>query len=66
MRNTAEVIGGNPNAIWLQSISGVSTLVAFYDIHVRKEEVLFYSSVSNTTRDYSYNNNYYVITKLTV
>jgi hypothetical protein len=36
MRNTANVTGGKPIAIWSQSISGVSgvnPLVAFYDIH---------------------------------
>jgi hypothetical protein len=36
MRNTADVTGGKPIAVLLQSISGVSAinpLVAFYDIH---------------------------------
>jgi hypothetical protein len=36
MRNTAELTGGKPIAVLLQSISGVSAinpLVAFYDIH---------------------------------
>jgi hypothetical protein len=35
IRNTADVAGGEPIAVWSQSISGVSainTLVAFYDI----------------------------------
>jgi hypothetical protein len=39
MRNTADVTGGKPIAILLQSISGVSTinhLVAFYYIHEGK------------------------------
>jgi hypothetical protein len=41
MRNTADVTGGKPIAVLLQSISGVSTinpLVAFYDIHEGKRE----------------------------
>jgi hypothetical protein len=36
MRNTADVTGGKPIAVFLQSISGVSAInpvVAFYDIH---------------------------------
>jgi hypothetical protein len=44
MRNTADVTGGKPIAVLLQSISGVSAinpLVAFYDIHGGKREVLF-------------------------
>jgi hypothetical protein len=44
MRNTADVTGGKPIAVLLQCISGVSAnnpLVAFYDIHGRKREVLF-------------------------
>jgi hypothetical protein len=43
MRNTADVTGGQPIAVWLQSISGgdaVNPLVAFYDIHGRKREAL--------------------------
>jgi hypothetical protein len=50
MRNTADVIGGKPIAVLLQSISGVSAinpLVAFYDIH----GVLFFYFVPDTTRD---------------
>jgi hypothetical protein len=38
----------------LQSISGVSAvnpLVAFYDIHERKREVLFFYFVPDTTRE---------------
>jgi hypothetical protein len=45
MRNTADVTGGKPIAVLLQFISGVSAinpLVAFYDIHGRKREVLFF------------------------
>jgi hypothetical protein len=44
MRNTADVTGGKPIAVLLQSISGVSAinpLVTFYDIHGGKREVLF-------------------------
>jgi hypothetical protein len=54
MRNTADVTGGKPIAVLLQSISGVSAinpLVAFYDIHGRKREVLFFYFVPNTPRD---------------
>jgi hypothetical protein len=43
MRNTADVIDGKPIAVLLQSISGVTAinpLVAFYDIHGGKREVL--------------------------
>jgi hypothetical protein len=54
MNNTADVAGGKPIAVLLQSISGVSAinpLVAFYDIHGRKREVLFFYFVTGTTRD---------------
>jgi hypothetical protein len=54
MRNTADVKGVKPIAVLLQSISGVSAinlLVAFYDIHRGKREVLFFYFVSDTTRD---------------
>jgi hypothetical protein len=54
MRNTADVTGGKPIAILLQSISGVSAinpLVAFYDINEGKREVLFFYFVPDTTRD---------------
>jgi hypothetical protein len=52
MRNTAEVTGGKPIAVLLQSISGVSAInpFAFYDIHGRKRELLF-CFVPDTTRD---------------
>jgi hypothetical protein len=50
---------GKPIAVLLQSISGVSainSLVAFYDIHGRKREVLFFYIVPDTTRDYTPHN----------
>jgi hypothetical protein len=53
VRNTADVTGGKPIAVWLQSISGVNAInpiVALYDIHVRKREVLFFYFVPDTTR----------------
>jgi hypothetical protein len=48
------VTGGKPIAVLLQYISGVSVvnpLVAFYDIHGGKREVLFFYFVPDTTRD---------------
>jgi hypothetical protein len=51
---TADVAGGKPIAVCLQSISDVNDvipLVGFYDIHGRKREELFYYSVKDTTRD---------------
>jgi hypothetical protein len=54
MKNTADVTGGKPIAILLQPLSGVSAinpLVAFYDIHGGKREVLFLNFVPNTTRE---------------
>jgi hypothetical protein len=48
------VTGGKPIAVLLQSISGVSAinpLVAFYEIHGGKREVLFFYFVPDTTRD---------------
>jgi hypothetical protein len=54
MRNTADVTGGKPIAVLLQSISGVgaiNSLVAFYDIHGGKREVLFFYFVQDITRD---------------
>jgi hypothetical protein len=48
------VTGGKPIAVFLESISDVSDinpLVAFYDIHGRKREVLFFYCVPDTTRD---------------
>jgi hypothetical protein len=55
MRNTADVTGGKPIAVLLQSISGVSAinhLVAVYDIHGGKREALLFYFVPDTTRDY--------------
>jgi hypothetical protein len=52
MRNTAEVTGGKPIAVLLQSISGVNAinpLVAFYDVHGGNREVLFFYFVPYTT-----------------
>jgi hypothetical protein len=57
MRNTADVTSGKPIAILLQPISGVSAiypLIAFYDIHGGKREVLFFYFVPDTTRDMSF------------
>jgi hypothetical protein len=54
MRDTANVTGGKPIAVSSQSISGVNAinpLVAFYDIHGRNREVLFFYFVPDTTRD---------------
>jgi hypothetical protein len=55
MKNTEDVTGGKPIAIWLQSISDVKAinpLVAFCDIHGGKKEVLFFYFVPETTRDH--------------
>jgi hypothetical protein len=53
MRNTADVTGGKPIAVLLQSILGaINPLVAFYDIHGGKREVLFFYFVPDTTRDF--------------
>jgi hypothetical protein len=49
------VTGGKPIAVLLQSISGVSainSLVAFYDIHEVKREVIFFHFIPDTTRDF--------------
>jgi hypothetical protein len=54
MKNTVDVTGGKPVAVLLQLISDVSAinpLVAFYDIHGGKREVLFFYFVPDTTRD---------------
>jgi hypothetical protein len=48
------VTGGKPIAALLQSISGViaiNPLVAFYDFHGGKREVLFFYFVPDTTRE---------------
>jgi hypothetical protein len=55
MKNTADVTGGKPIAVLLQSISGVSAinpLDAFYNIRGGKREVLFFYFVPDTTRDF--------------
>jgi hypothetical protein len=55
MRNTADVTGGKPIAILLQSISTVSDinpLVAFYNIHGGTRDVLFYYFIQDTTQDH--------------
>jgi hypothetical protein len=55
MSNTADVTGGKRIAVLLQSISGVSAinpLVAFYNIHGGKREVLFFYFVPDTSRDH--------------
>jgi hypothetical protein len=53
VRNTADSTGGKLIAVLLQSILGVSAiypLVAFYDIHGGKREVLFFCSGTDNTR----------------
>jgi hypothetical protein len=60
MRNTVDVTGGKPIAVLLQSISVVSAinpLIAFYNVHGGKREVLFFYFVPDTTRD-NYKNIY--------
>jgi hypothetical protein len=57
MKNAADMTGGKHIAVLLQSISGVSAinpLVAFYDIHGGKREMLFFYIVPDTTRDIFY------------
>jgi hypothetical protein len=56
IRNTADMTGGKPIRRWAYLILGVNTvntLIVFYCIY-RKEEVLFFCSVSDTTRDLRY------------
>jgi hypothetical protein len=63
MRDTADVTRDKLIAHLLQSISGVSAinpLVAFYDIHGGKREMLFFYFVPDTTRD-GMDNNYTII-----
>jgi hypothetical protein len=50
MRNTADMTGGKPIAVRSQSISGVVSSLAFYDIPGKKGEVFFYYYVPDTTR----------------
>jgi hypothetical protein len=48
MKNTADVTDGKPIAVLLESFSGVTAinpLVAFYDIHGGKREMLFFTFV---------------------
>jgi hypothetical protein len=48
---SADVTGGKPIAVWSQPNSGVSAvnpLVAFYDIHGRKREVLLFYFVPHS------------------
>jgi hypothetical protein len=57
MRNTADVRGGKPIAILLQSVSVVSAinpLVAFYDIHGGKRDALFFYFTPHHTRQTKY------------
>jgi hypothetical protein len=55
MKNIADVTGGKPIAVLSQSIyrsvSAINPLVAFYDIHGEKREVLFFYFIPDTTRD---------------
>jgi hypothetical protein len=54
MSNTADVAGGEPIAVLMQYLSGesaINPLVAFYDIHGGKTEVLFFYFMPDTTRD---------------
>jgi hypothetical protein len=53
--NIANVTGGKPVAVWSQSISGVNAinpLLAFYDSHGRKREVLFFCPGHHTRLSY--------------
>jgi hypothetical protein len=55
MSNTVDVTGGKPIPVWSQSTSGVNAmnlLVAFYNIHGRKREVLFFCFVPDTTQEH--------------
>jgi hypothetical protein len=63
MRNTADITSGKPIAVLLQSISGLSAiipLVAFYDIHGGKREVLFFYFMPDTTRDFFIRQLYFI------
>jgi hypothetical protein len=53
MRNTADVTGGKPIAVLLQSmcrlgVSAINPLVAFHDIHRGKREVLLFYDPDTT------------------
>jgi hypothetical protein len=55
MSYTADVIRGKPIAVLSQSISGVNAinlLVAFYDIHRGKRELLFFYFDPGTTQNH--------------
>jgi hypothetical protein len=57
-RNTADVTGGKSIAVSSQSISGVGVvniLAAFYDIHGKNREVLYFRFVPDTTLDFGDN-----------
>jgi hypothetical protein len=59
MRNTVDVTGGKPIAALLQYILGLSAinpLVAFYDIHGGKREMLFFYCVADTRQDVTFYN----------
>jgi hypothetical protein len=63
MRNTADETGGKPIADFLQSISGVSAinpLVAFYDIHGKKGDILLFCPGHNTLLNLSFFNGFYL------
>jgi hypothetical protein len=52
--NTADKTDDKAIAVWLQSVLGLSAinpLVTFYNIHRRKGEMLFFSSVPDITWD---------------
>jgi hypothetical protein len=54
MRYTADVRGGKPIAVFLESTSGVSAinhLVAFYDIHEEKRERCYSFILSRTPHE---------------
>jgi hypothetical protein len=54
MKNTTDVTGGKPIVVLLQfisSVSPISPLVALYDIHVGKRDVLLFYFVPDATRD---------------
>jgi hypothetical protein len=55
MRNTADVTGGLlPSDCVNSGASAINPLVAFYDIHGRKREVVFFYFVPDTIRDKLY------------
>jgi hypothetical protein len=55
MKNTADVTGDKHTAIAVRlliaGVSAINLLVAFYDIHGRKGEVLFFHSVPDTIQN---------------